>query len=130
MATAMLESKALPGTSLPIVLATLIFYGRIFHCWRPAGHGIVDLHKAIVDSCDVFFYTIGQRLGIDRIHEYATGLGLGRRTGIDLPSEEAGLIPSEEWVQRVYHHKWYAGETISWRSARAPLRSPRYNSCE
>jgi len=66
-----------------------------------------------VDSCDVFFYTIGQRLGIDRIHEYATGLGLGRRTGIDLPSEEAGLIPSEEWVQRVYHHKWYAGETIS-----------------
>ena len=52
-------------------------------------------------------------MGIETIHKYATGLGLGRRTGIDLPSEETGLMPSEEWVQRVFHHKWYAGETIS-----------------
>jgi penicillin-binding protein 2 len=89
------------------------FYGRIFHCWRPAGHGVVNLHTAIVQSCDVFFYTLGQRLGIDVIHQYGAGLGLGRRTGVDLPGEEPGLMPSEEWVQRVYHHKWYAGETIS-----------------
>src|SRR6202795_866498 len=113
MATAMLESKALPEDFTVFCPGHANFYGRIFHCWRPAGHGPVELHKAIVDSCDVFFYTIGQRLGIDRIHQYATGLGLGRRTGIDLPSEETGLIPSEEWVQRVFHHKWYAGETIS-----------------
>jgi penicillin-binding protein 2 len=113
MATAMLESKALPENFTAFCPGHADFYGRTFHCWRPAGHGIVDLHKAIVDSCDVFFYTIGQRLGIDRIHNFATGLGLGRRTGIDLPSEETGLIPSEEWVQRVFHHKWYAGETIS-----------------
>jgi penicillin-binding protein 2 len=113
MSTAMLESKELPGNFTAYCPGHATFYGRTFHCWRPEGHGTVDLHKAIVDSCDVFFYTIGQRLGIDKIHEYATGLGLGRRTGIDLPSEEAGLIPSEEWVQRVYHHKWYAGETIS-----------------
>jgi penicillin-binding protein 2 len=113
MSTAMLESKELPENFTAFCPGHANFYGRTFHCWRPEGHGTVDLHKAIVDSCDVFFYTIGQRLGIDRIHEYATGLGLGRRTGIDLPSEEAGLIPSEEWVQRVYHHKWYAGETIS-----------------
>jgi penicillin-binding protein 2 len=113
MATAMLESKSLPADFTAFCPGHADFYGRVFHCWRPAGHGIVDLHKAIVDSCDVFFYTIGQRLGIERIHEYATGLGLGRRTGIDLPSEETGLIPSEEWVQRVFHHKWYAGETIS-----------------
>jgi penicillin-binding protein 2 len=113
MATAMLESKALPENFTAYCPGHADFYGRTFHCWRPAGHGIVDLHKAIVDSCDVFFYTIGQRLGIDRIHNFATGLGLGRRTGIDLPSEETGLIPSEEWVQRVFHHKWYAGETIS-----------------
>jgi penicillin-binding protein 2 len=73
----------------------------------------VDIHRAIVASCDVFFYTIGKMLGIDRIHDYAVGLGLGRPTGVDLPSEQPGLIPSEEWVQRVYHHKWYAGETIS-----------------
>ncbi len=113
MATAMLESKALPENFTAFCPGHADFYGRTFHCWRPAGHGTVDLHKAIVDSCDVFFYTIGQRLGIDRIHTFATGLGLGRRTGIDLPSEETGLIPSEEWVQRVFHHKWYAGETIS-----------------
>jgi penicillin-binding protein 2 len=113
MSTAMLESKDLPENFTAFCPGHATFYGRTFHCWRPEGHGTVDLHKAIVDSCDVFFYTIGQRLGIDKIHEYATGLGLGRRTGIDLPSEEAGLIPSEEWVQRVYHHKWYAGETIS-----------------
>jgi penicillin-binding protein 2 len=113
MATAMLESKALPENFTVFCPGHADFYGRIFHCWKPAGHGVTDVHKAIVDSCDVFFYTIGQRMGIERIHEYATGLGLGRRTGIDLPSEESGLIPSEEWVQRVYHHKWYAGETIS-----------------
>ena len=113
MATAMLESKALPENFTVYCPGHAEFYGRTFHCWRPAGHGATDLHKAIVDSCDVFFYTVGQRLGIDRIHYYATGLGLGRRTGIDLPGEEPGLIPSEEWVQRVYHHKWYAGETIS-----------------
>src|SRR6202030_1957358 len=89
------------------------FYGRTFHCWRPQGHGSVDLHKAIVDSCDVFFYTLGQQLGIDEIHKYGAALGLGPRTGIDLPGEEPGLVPSQEWVQRVYHHKWYAGETIS-----------------
>ena len=113
MATAMLESKALPDDFTAFCPGHADFYGRTFHCWRPAGHGSVDLHKAIVDSCDVFFYTIGQRMGIDRIQQYATGLGLGRRTGVDLPSEETGLVPSEEWVQRVYHHKWYAGETIS-----------------
>jgi penicillin-binding protein 2 len=71
------------------------------------------LHKAIVHSCDVFFYNVGKELGIDRISYYAMQLGLGRRTGIDLPSEETGFIPSEEWKQRVYHQKWYAGETIS-----------------
>jgi len=113
MATAMLESKDVPANFTAFCPGQAQFYGRTFHCWRPAGHGIVDLHKAIVDSCDVFFYTLGQRLGISEIHKYGTGLGLGRRTGIDLPGEEPGLMPSEEWVQRVFHHKWYAGETIS-----------------
>jgi penicillin-binding protein 2 len=113
MATAMLESHDVPDNFTAFCPGHAQFYGRTFHCWRPAGHGIVDLHKAIVDSCDVFFYTLGQKLGIERIHEYGAGLGLGRRTGIDLPGEEPGNMPSEEWVQRVYHHKWYAGETIS-----------------
>jgi penicillin-binding protein 2 len=89
------------------------FYGRTFHCWDKKGHGTVNLHAAIVHSCDVFFYTVGKALGIDRISYYAMQLGLGRRTGIDLPSEETGMMPSEEWKQRVFHQKWYAGETIS-----------------
>jgi penicillin-binding protein 2 len=113
MATAMLESKALPADFHVYCGGHADFYGRVFHCWRPQGHGSVDVHQAIVASCDVFFYTIGKALGIEKIHDYAVGLGLGRPTGIDLPSEQAGLIPSEEWVERVYHHKWYAGETIS-----------------
>jgi len=113
MATAMLDSKAIPANFQAYCPGHAEFYGRVFHCWRPAGHGSVDIHRAIVASCDVFFYTIGKMLGIDRIHDYAVGLGLGRPTGVDLPSEQPGLIPSEEWVQRVYHHKWYAGETIS-----------------
>jgi penicillin-binding protein 2 len=66
-----------------------------------------------VQSCDIFFYNVGKRLGIDRIAYYAVQLGLGRKTGIDLPGEEAGLMPSEEWKQRVFHQKWYPGETIS-----------------
>jgi penicillin-binding protein 2 len=113
MATAMLDSKAIPADFHAFCPGHAEFYGRVFHCWRPQGHGSVDVHRAIVASCDVFFYTIGKALGIDRIHDYAVGLGLGRPTGVDLPSEQPGLIPSEEWVQRVYHHKWYAGETIS-----------------
>jgi penicillin-binding protein 2 len=113
MATAMLESKAIPEGFTVFCPGYATFYGRVFHCWRPGGHGSVSLHKAIVNSCDVFFYNVGKELGIDRIHYYASGLGLGRRTGIDLPSEESGLMPSEGWVERVFHHKWYAGETIS-----------------
>ncbi len=113
MATAMLESKAIPATMTVYCPGYANFYGRTFHCWRPQGHGTVDLHKAIVDSCDIFFYNVGKDLGIDRISFYASALGLGRRTGIDLPSEEPGLVPSEAWMERVYHRKWYAGETIS-----------------
>lgn len=113
MATAMLESKALPADFKVFCPGHAEFYGRTFHCWEAKGHGTVDLHSGIVHSCDVFFYNVGQRLGIDRISYYGSSLGLGRRTGVDLPGEEPGLMPSEEWVQRVFHHKWYAGETIS-----------------
>ena len=111
MATAMLESKAIPASYTAYCPGYANFYGRTFHCDH--AHGIVDLHKGIVASCDVFFYNVGKLLGIDRIDKYATGLGLGRRTGIDLPGEEPGLVPSEDWVERVFHHKWYPGSTIS-----------------
>jgi penicillin-binding protein 2 len=113
MATAMLETGAVPENFTVTCPGYASFYGRTFHCWDKRGHGTVGLYGAVVNSCDVFFYNLGKRLGIDRISEYATALGLGKRTGIDLPGEEPGLIPSEAWKQRVFHQPWYAGETIS-----------------
>lgn len=111
MATAMLESKAIPANYTVYCPGYAIFYGHLFHCDHP--HGEVNLHKAIVVSCDVYFYNVGKLLGINRIAYYANALGLGHLTGIDLPGEEPGLVPSETWVERVYHHKWYPGSTIS-----------------
>ncbi len=119
MATAMLESKAIPANYTVYCPGSATFYGRVFHCDH--AHGDVDLHKGIVASCDVYFYNVGKLLGIDRIDQYATGLGLGQRTGIDLPGEEPGLIPSEEWDERVYHHKWYPGDTISVAIGQGPV---------
>lgn len=115
MATAMLEDKVPQENYTTFCPGYATFYGRQFKCWQfgKKPHGVVDLHKAILQSCDIFFYNIGQRLGIDRISYYAKKLSLGHKTGIDLPSEEAGLVPSEEWAERVFHRKWYAGETIS-----------------
>jgi penicillin-binding protein 2 len=89
------------------------FYGRRFGCWVKGGHGPVTLEKAIYQSCDVFFYTLAEKLGIDRIAKYATELGLGQKTGIDLPNEVSGVMPSEEWKIRNFKQKWFAGETIS-----------------
>jgi penicillin-binding protein 2 len=89
------------------------FYGRRFGCWVKTGHGAVTIEKAIYQSCDVFFYTLAEKLGIDRISKYATMLGLGQRTGIDLPNEVSGVMPSEEWKIRNFKQKWFAGETIS-----------------
>jgi penicillin-binding protein 2 len=89
------------------------FYGRSFGCWVKGGHGPVDLTKAIYQSCDVFFYTLAERLGISKIAEYGTKFGLGQKTGIDLPNEVSGVMPSEEWKIKNYRQKWFAGETIS-----------------
>jgi penicillin-binding protein 2 len=115
MATAMLESKVPSENFTAFCPGYGVFYGQMHRCWvyGKSSHGAVNLHSAIVRSCDVFFYNIGMRMGIDTISKYAKMLGLGAKTAIDLPSEEAGLVPSEEWVQRVYHHKWYPGSTIS-----------------
>ena len=118
-ATAMLEDHSIPESFTTYCPGYGTFYGRQFKCWvysskkGPTSHGVTDLHEAILKSCDVFFYTVGMKLGIDRLAYYSDKLGIGHKTGIDLPSEEAGLMPSEQWVERVFHRKWYAGETIS-----------------
>ena len=114
-ATAMLEDKVPPENFTTFCPGYATFYGRQFKCYiyGKGSHGVAGLHKAILESCDIFFYNVGMRLGIDRLSYYGSKLGLGHKTGIDLPSEEPGLMPSAEWAERVYHRKWYAGETIS-----------------
>ena len=89
------------------------FYGRFFQCHKKGGHGSVDLREAMEKSCNVYYYTIGNMTGVDKIHKWATLLGLGDRSGIDLPNEVTGLVPSTEWKRRTTGEKWYPGETIS-----------------
>ncbi len=126
-----IQAQLAPGSTFKIIMATAgwqegiaqtlhvnctgsaEFYGRRFGCWVKGGHGAVELEKAIYQSCDVFFYTLAEKLGIDRIAKYATSLGLGQKTGIDLPNEVSGVMPSEEWKIRNFKQKWFAGETIS-----------------
>ncbi|MDR1988605.1 MAG: penicillin-binding protein 2 [Acidobacteriaceae bacterium] len=89
------------------------FYGREFKCSAAGGHGAIDMRHAIEKSCDVYFYTVGNMLGVDKINKWATLLGLGVKSGIDLPNEVQGLVPSTEWKREKLGQKWYAGETIS-----------------
>lgn len=126
-----IQAQLAPGSTFKIIMATAglqegiaqdlrincpggaTFYGRYFQCWQHRGHGGVDITKAIFQSCDVFFYTLASRLGIGKISDWATRLGLGQKTGIDLPNEVAGVMPSEKWKMKTQHEKWYAGEVIS-----------------
>jgi penicillin-binding protein 2 len=87
------------------------FYGRFFACDKR--HGPVDILHAIPLSCDTYYYTLAQRLGIEKIAYWAHKVGIGQKTGIDLPGEVSGTMPSEEWKLKTFHEKWYAGEVIS-----------------
>lgn len=89
------------------------FGTHYFHCWKKEGHGAVGFHEAIVESCDVYFYQVGQKLGIDVIAEWANNLGLGIPTGIHMDHESSGTIPSTAWKRRRFKQPWYAGETLS-----------------
>ncbi len=91
----------------------LPYGGRVFRCWKKEGHGQVNVHRGIVESCDVFFYNVGLKMGVDRIHAMASAIGLGRTAGIDLPGEKQGLVPSSEWKKKTQGVPWYEGETLS-----------------
>jgi len=80
--------------------------------WKKGGHGVVDLNKAIVESCDVYFYDLAHDLGIDRLQKFLSGFSFGRKTGIDLTEELGGLLPSREWKERARRQPWYPGETL------------------
>ncbi len=127
-----IQGRYSPGSTFKIVVATAAleegivtpdhrifcgggatFYGRYFKCHLAGGHGSLDMRHAIEKSCNVYFYTLGNMLGVDRIHKWAQLLGLADKTGIDLPHEAESLVPSTEWKRRRTGEKWYAGETIS-----------------
>jgi len=129
-----IQAQLAPGSVFKIIMATAglqegiaqnlrvicnggaTFYGRYFKCWISAQHsvhGAVEISRGIYQSCDVFFYTLAEKLGIERIAKYATAFGLGQKTRIDLPQEVSGVMPSEQWKIKNFKQKWYAGETIS-----------------
>jgi penicillin-binding protein 2 len=90
-----------------------VFGNRAFRDWKKEGHGSVDLHRAIVESCDVYFYQLGPRLGIDRISKWAHAFGLGEKSGVALDDERSGTIPDTEWKRKRFRQPWYPGETVS-----------------
>jgi penicillin-binding protein 2 len=128
-----IQAQLAPGSVFKVIMATAgmqegiaqnlvitcgggkTFYGRFFKCWIAGhgSHGTVNISKAIYQSCDSYFYTLAEKLGISKIAKWATLLGLGQKTGVDLPQEVSGVMPSEEWKIKNFKQKWYAGETIS-----------------
>ncbi len=112
---------ALAGLSEGVIDENTTFYcpghyyfgNRLYRCWKHSGHGTVDIRRAITESCDVFFYQVGQRVGVDKLAEYAQKLGLGQRTGVELEHEKSGLAPTKAWKRERYDEKWHEGETLS-----------------
>ncbi|MBN0764901.1 penicillin-binding protein 2, partial [Pseudomonas aeruginosa] len=84
-----------------------------FRDWKKTGHGIVNMHKAIIMSCDTYFYILANQMGIDQMNQWMRQFGFGQKTGVDLPSESEGLYPNPEWKMRTRKSKWMKGETIS-----------------
>jgi penicillin-binding protein 2 len=113
MAAALLDTQTLTAQESIPCHGRFPFGKRVFRDWKAGGHGQVDLTKALAESCDVYFYKAGNQLGIEPIAAYARQFGLGEKTGIALPSERSGLVPSSEWKRKVKGEPWYPGETIS-----------------
>ena len=89
------------------------FGNRVYRCWKRGGHGTVNLKRAVAESCDVYFYQVGQKLGVDRLAKYARLFGLGNKTGVEMEHEKPGLVPSTEWKRKRHNEKWHEGETLS-----------------
>ncbi len=113
VAAAALQEGVIDTTTRVYCPGHYFFGGRRFGCWKKEGHGTVNVIEALQRSCDVFFYTVGERMGIDRIAKHASTFGLGDTTGIDLAGEVTGIVPSSAWKLRRFKEKWYPGETIS-----------------
>jgi penicillin-binding protein 2 len=112
-ALAALEEKAITPDTVFSCSGAFPFGNRDYHCWKKEGHGRMDLKRAIVESCDVYFYQVGLRLGVDRIAKYASAMGLGKPTGYPLGQEKPGLVPTSAWKLKRFRIPWQTGETLS-----------------
>ncbi len=126
-----IQSQYAPGSTFKIVTAITaleeglvskntehycngsIYFGRVFRCWKWAGHEHVRLLKSLIESCDVYFYEIAKELDIDTLAQYAFGYGLGRRTGVGLEGEAKGIVPTSGWKLETRKERWYTGETLN-----------------
>jgi penicillin-binding protein 2 len=113
VATAGLEEGAITPDTKIFCPGGASFYGRFFKCHLAGGHGWMDVRHALEKSCNTFFYTVGNRLGVDKIHEWSDKLGLASKSGVDLPNEVESIIPSTAWKLKREGERWYPGETIS-----------------
>lgn len=113
VAAALLEEGVIDENSTVTCRGGFRFGNRTYRCWKRSGHGVVNLKTAIQRSCDVFFYTYGVQLGIDRMAKHAKSFGLGRKSGINLDGEQPGLVPDGAWKERRFRQPWYPGETVS-----------------
>ncbi len=112
---------AMAGLATGVIDPNSVFYcpgyyyfaGRRYHCWKRGGHGAVDLKRAISESCDVYFYQVGMRVGVDNLARMANKFGLGHKSGIEMEHEKGGLTPTKEWKRKKYQTKWQEGETLS-----------------
>ncbi len=112
---------AMAGLSEEVITPETIIYcdgsmelhGRKYHCWKNRGHGAITLKRALSESCDVYFYQVGYKLGVERLATYAKKVGLGKKTGIQLAHEQSGLVPTPGWKRKTKNEKWQEGETLS-----------------
>lgn len=112
-ALAGLELGAINSDSLYYCPGYHSFGNRVYRCWRRGGHGAVNLRRAIEQSCDVYFYQVGQLVGVDALAEYARRLGLGTRSGLEVENEKSGLVPTKKWKKKRHGIRWMEGETLS-----------------
>ncbi len=113
VAAAALEERIINKNTVINCPGHFYFGGRPYRCWKRSGHGLMDIKQALIQSCDVYFYTIGDRLGIDKIAKYAKMFGLGAAPDLKLGKERAGIVPTQEWKKRVIGERWWPGETLS-----------------
>jgi penicillin-binding protein 2 len=121
MATAGLDSGFVDGQTAYFCGGSLEIYGNVFSCWFKPGHGMMNLTNGIKNSCNVYFYNLGRRMGIEPIASYARLMGLGQKTGIDISGEKEGLVPDPEWKLKTSKAPWFRGETISVSIGQGPL---------